>query len=428
MRKCKCLRLVSAALAVVLALALVPIRPVHALPDAIPFSLQSKACVLMDAKTGTVILSKAENERMPIASVTKVMTLLLTFEAIDAGMFTLDSDTQISTHAAGMGGSQVFLDAGQSYKVSDLIRSVIIASGNDAAVALAELVSGTEESFVARMNERAQELGLQNTHFVNPTGLPASGHYSTAYDVAMLSRELIKHEEFFAWSRVWLDELVHPDGRVTTLTNTNRLIRFYDGADGIKTGFTVEAMYCLSATAMRGNQRYIAVILGSPTSDVRFSEIQKLLDYGFAQYASPLLAQKGDVVATIPVKGGQKESVNAVVEENFAILMKREDERNVESATTLPEQIDAPVTQGQVLGQMSFTLAGQEIGKVNLVASEGVPKLSFKFVLLKILLRLVHVPGQQPSPQPSASPQASPGAMVTPAPSPLAPIATHTPS
>ena len=373
---------------VVLALAVWAL-PVTALPDAMPFGLQSRACLLMDAATGTVILSKNESQRLAPASITKVMTLLLTFESIADGLFALDTPVQISQNAAGMGGSQAFLGGGLSYSVSDLIRTVVICSANDSAMALAELGSGTEEAFVQKMNERAAALGMTNTHFANPHGLPAADHYSTAMDIALMSCELLKHDAYFTYSRIWLDELVHPDGRTTTITNTNRLIRYYEGADGVKTGFTSDAMYCLSASAQRNGQRFIAVILGASTSNLRFAEVQKLLDYGFAQYASPQLAAKGAPVCRLPVTGGREKDVGVSVGQDFSMLMKRGEERDVQSQNYLPETLRAPIAEGQTVGEMVFTLNGLELGRVPLVADKQILRMTYWYSFGEIYRRLV---------------------------------------
>lgn len=371
---------------------------VEALPDSIPFSMQSKSAILMDAQTGTVVLQKAKSDKMPIASVTKLMTLLLAFEAMDSGNVKITDMVQISRLAAGMGGSQVFLEAGLSYSVSDLLRSIILASGNDAAVAIAELLAGTEEAFVARMNQRAKEMGLYNTHFTNATGLPSNdSQYSCAMDVAVLARQVSKHPLMFKWSRVWMDTLKHPTGRITQLTNTNRLIRFSDGADGLKTGFTDAAKYCLAATAKRGEQRYIAVVLGAPSSDIRFAEAQKLLDYGFAQYHSPLLAQKGQSFGMIKVKGGVTAQVEAVIQDHFSFLMRRGDEKRIKMDILLPEKILAPVAKNQIIGELVVKMDGKIIGSQKIVAKQSVAKATLGDVFVKILKNMVKAESDWPT-------------------------------
>ena len=379
-------------LCLVLLLAAVPVAAAP-LEGTIPFPMQSKAAVLMDARTGILILAKNENQPMPIASVTKVMTLLMVFEAIETGNISPETGVQISENAAGMGGSQAFLGAGLTYTVDQLIKTVIIASANDSAVALAELVGGTEEAFVGMMNARAAELGMAASKFANPTGLTQEGHVSCANDVAVMSRQLIRHEGFFHYSRIWLEDFAHPDGRTTQLTNTNRLIRFYDGADGTKTGFTDAAMFCLSATAKRGDQRFIAVVLGAPTSEIRFAEAQKLMDYGFAQYASVSLAHAGVPAGRLAVENGQLPDVAYSPKESVQLLLKRGQEREVKTVVTLPEGIVAPVAAGQVVGHWVFTQGegGEELARVELTADYDVARVSFWFLLNKIFHKMVVV-------------------------------------
>lgn len=246
-----------------------------------PFQLETPSYLLMEPQTGQVILEHNADETRPVASVTKLMTLLLTFEALENGSISLRDSVVCSPNAAGMGGSQALLDAGSTYKLEDLLKSTIIASANDAAVALAEHIAGTEQAFVDRMNSRAQALGMSSTVYRNCTGLPDSDQHTTARDIATLSREMTKHPDYYQYSTVWMDTLTHPGGRTTDLTNTNRLIRFYPGCDGFKTGSTNEARYCIAATAKQGDMRLIAVVLGSPASLTRFNEARKLLEYGF---------------------------------------------------------------------------------------------------------------------------------------------------
>ena len=248
----------------------------------VPISISSPSAILTEASTGRVIFEKNADERRPVASVTKVMTILLTLEAIDGETIGKNDKVIVSPRAQSMGGSQAYLDAGSAYTVAELLKSVIIASANDSAVALAEYIAGAEEAFVARMNERAQELGLTNTHYVNCTGLPAQGHYMSARDVAKLSSELDRHPRYYEYSTVWMDEIAHKGGCKTQLTNTNRLVRFYTGCDGYKTGSTNEARYCMSATAKKDGMRLIAVVLGANAGQTRFDEARAMLEYGFA--------------------------------------------------------------------------------------------------------------------------------------------------
>ena len=277
-----------------------------------PITLSSPSCILTEAGTGRVIFEKNADERRPVASVTKIMTILLTLEAIDEGRVDADDSVLVSPRASGMGGSQVFLDANRSYRLSDLLKSVIVASANDAAVALAEHLCGAEEAFVRRMNERAAELGLTNTHYVNCTGLPAEGHYTTARDVARLSAQLDRHPLYYTFSTIWMDELRHSSGRITQLTNTNRLVRFYPGCDGYKTGSTNEARYCMSATAKKGEQ------LGMD----------------------------------VPVKLGAEDSVSAVSGGTCSLLVRRGDTADISLEVALVERVSAPVRVGNVLGEI----------------------------------------------------------------------------
>ena len=261
--------------------------PLSILSQGLPFEIESPSALLMDYETGTILFEKNPHEKLPIASITKVMTTLLALEAIEDGRIGLDEEVTVSEYAASMGGSQVFLEGGEKLPVSAILKAVVVSSGNDASVAIAEKISGTEETFVSSMNERAKELGMKNTRFSDCTGLSDEGNYSTVYDISIMSRELLKHPIFFKWSTIWLDNLEEAKNN-TELTNTNRLVRFYDGCDGIKTGSTSKAKYCLTATAKRGNLRLISIILAAPTSKTRFNEASKLMDYGFItrQYQS----------------------------------------------------------------------------------------------------------------------------------------------
>jgi D-alanyl-D-alanine carboxypeptidase (penicillin-binding protein 5/6) len=336
----------------------------------LPFAIQSKAALLMDYETGTVLYEKNAHEKLPVASITKIMTLLLAMEAIEDGRLKLDDPVHVSEYAASMGGSTVFLAPGETFPVSTILESIIVASANDGSVALAEKIYGSHELFVQKMNERAQQLGMKNTHFVNCTGLPAENHYTTAYDVALMSRELLKHPLFFKWSTIWLDYM--RDGQ-TMLVNTNRLVRFYEGCDGVKTGYTEEAGHCISATAKRGNLRLIAVILGAPTSQVRFSEASKLLDYGFANYESVLLVKKGQIVQNeIPVTGGKTSKIMGLAADNLSLLLSKGDSKEFTKDVQIPAPLRAPINQGQKIGVLTVKRDGKEVGKVDIVAGESV--------------------------------------------------------
>ena len=353
-----------------------------------PFELEAASVLLMDAGTGTVILEKNADEKRPVASVTKLMTILLVLEALDDGKITLEQEVTVSKAAAGMGGSQALLDAGGIYPLSELLKSLIIASANDSAVALAELLMGSEENFAAAMNRRAQELGLNDTHYVNASGLPAEGQYTTARDVAELSREVLKHPTYFEYSGIWMDEIVHKGGRVTQLVNTNRLIRFYEGADGVKTGSTNEAKYCVSATAKRGDERFLAVVLGAPTGAKRFDLAGKLLNYAFENYYTKNFLVKGQVIdKQIPVSGALSRSISASALCDLSVLVKRGEEKNWTMEFNLPKCVRAPQRKGEVIGQAIALYCGERVTDVPIVLCEEIPKLGIPAIIREILFR-----------------------------------------
>ena len=353
-----------------------------------PFELEAASVLLMDAGTGTVILEKNADEKRPVASVTKLMTILLVLEALDEGKITLEQEVTVSKAAAGMGGSQALLDAGGIYPLSELLKSLIIASANDSAVALAELLMGSEENFASAMNRRAQELGLNDTHYVNASGLPAEGQYTTARDVAELSREVLKHPTYFEYSGIWMDEIVHKGGRVTQLVNTNRLIRFYEGADGVKTGSTNEAKYCVSATAKRGDERFLAVVLGAPTGAKRFDLAGKLLNYAFENYYTKTFLVKGQVIdKQIPVSGALSRSISASALCDLSVLVKRGEEKNWTVEFNLPKCVRAPQRKGEVIGQAIALRCGERVTDVPIVLCEEIPKLGIPAIIREIFFR-----------------------------------------
>ena len=350
-----------------------------------PFTITSPSVILMDAGTGRAIFEKSADERRPVASVTKVMTIFLTLEAVDEGRAALDDSVTVSPYASSMGGSQVYLDAGKRYALGDLLKSVIVASANDAAVALAEHLSGTHEAFVARMNERAKELGLENTHYVNCTGLPAQGHYTTARDVAMLSAQLDKHPKYYAFSTIWMDELTHPGGRKTQLTNTNRLVRFYPGCDGYKTGSTNEARYCISATAEKNGLRLIAVVLGADAGQTRFDEARSMLEYGFSGYQAFSPVKEGDLLGlSVPVRLGGSDSVSVVSGGTCNMLLPKGAQGEVSLEAALVEHVNAPVRKGDVLGEIRVMREGKIMQKMPAVAGETVELPGMVHALVRI--------------------------------------------
>lgn len=356
--------------------------PVSAeIPDVMPFDVNADSAVLMDTATGTILYSKNAERALPPASVTKIMTLLLFMEELDAGNISLDEDITVSEYAASMGGSQVYLEAGESMSAEDMLKSVIIASANDAAVALAEKVAGSEEAFIGRMNERAAELGMNNTHFENATGLDDDTvkHLTSAYDIALMSRELLSHPTITKYSTIWMDTI--RDGAFG-LTNTNRLIRFYEGATGLKTGSTSKAGFCMSATAMRDGLHLIAVIMGADTRDMRNEAAKQLLDYGFAKYS--LYENIGGEAGTAEVIGGVK---NTCVCEYapYTQLMAKGKNKAVQTEILIDERIPAPIEKGERVGTVRFILDGDVIHEEDITAAEDVERIGFGGLFLRML-------------------------------------------
>ena len=350
-----------------------------------PITLTSPSAILCEASTGQVIFEKNADERRPVASVNKVMTILLTLEAVDEGRVSLEDQVTVSPRAASMGGSQAFLDAGERYKLSELLKTVIVASANDSAVALAEHLAGTEESFVRLMNTRAEELGLTNTHYANCTGLPAQEHYTTARDVAKLSAQLDLHPIYYRYSTIWMDEIKHRGGRVTSLTNTNRLIRFYPGCDGYKTGSTNEARYCVSATAKKEGMRLIAVVLGTPAGQTRFDEAREMLEYGFAnvQLVTPI-AQGQALDMTVPVRLGGRDEVSVLSGGTCSLLERRGEKNALSLEAALVEKVNAPVYAGDVLGEIRVKRGDEVVAVVPAVAGEDVQLPGMVDALIRI--------------------------------------------
>lgn len=365
-----CIRATTVLLALLLCLGCAHAAP---LETAVPLELTAGSAVLLEAETGTVIFEKNAREKRPVASITKLMTLLICLEELEAGRLSLEDQVTVSQHAAGQIGSQALLDAGAVYSLRDLLRSTIIASANDAAVAIAEHIAGTESEFAQLMNARARELGMTDTCYINATGLPVEGQYTTAADVAALACQVCKHPEYFTHASVWLDTLTHPSGRTTDLTNTNRLVRFYDGCDGLKTGSADDSRYCLAATAQKNGMRLIAIVLGVPVSQTRFDEARAMLDYGFAGYRRITLLNKGDLLGKhVPVHLGMAQQVEAAVGSGISMLLKTGQEKQLSLEVELPEVVEAPVAEGQTIGMVRVLLAGQEIAKVPAVAAQGV--------------------------------------------------------
>ena len=352
-------------------------------------SLLSKGAVLMDAGSGTVLYEKNSHERMPPASVTKIMTLLLIYEAQAAGQFEWSDTVAVSAHAASMGGSQVFLEEGEKQSAETLTKCIAIASANDAAVAMAEFVAGSEEAFVERMNRRAEELGMADTHFVNACGLDAAGHETSAYDIALMSRELLNHfPEITAYTTTWQDTITHKTRKGESefgLTNTNKLIKWYEGATGLKTGSTGKALYCLSGTAERDGMHLIAVVMAAPDFRVRFQETMTLLDYGFANYSAEKGLPTGEKLSEVPVLKGMEATVDAVVAEEISFLLKKEGGKEWETQTELLPSVAAPVQAGERLGEVIYLIGGEEVGRSALIAADAVEKADLQTMLERML-------------------------------------------
>lgn len=348
------------------------------------FKSVGKSAYMVDYATGTVLYSRNENERLPIASMVKIMTSLLTFESVDSGKISLDDDVVVSERAASMGGSQVFLDANTTHKVGDLLKTVIVASANDSCVALAEHISGSVEAFVARMNERAVELGMENTVFKNCTGLPAAESFSSAKDVSIMFSQLVKHPKYFDYSKVWLEDYKHPDGRATTITNTNKLVKFYQDCDGGKTGFTSEAKFCLCATAKRNDMRVISVIIGADSSKVRNAAISASFDYAFANFSNKVMLKGGEKLDfEANVTGGKQSSVSIAAERDLTKFVGLDDKSKYDVRYEISD-VKAPLKAGDKVGVARLLKDGVEIDSVNVVSLEDVQSRNLFDAILDI--------------------------------------------
>ena len=344
--------------------------------------IKAKSVVLMEPNTGKVLYESNSDEKLPPASITKIMSLLLVMEAIDRGDISLETVVTASEHACSMGGSQIWLEPGETMTVNDLLKAAVIASANDACVALGETVAGSEEGFVALMNERANELGMTNTHFVNCTGLDAEEHLTTAYDVALMSSALIKHDLIKDYSTVWMDTL--RDGK-SELVNTNKLVRFYEGTTGLKTGTTSTARYCLSATAERNGLELVAVVMAGESSNDRFGGAKKLLDYGFANYNYSSIDAGLEEKPKIQVLKGTQKTVEILPQGTLNVLLPKTASGNIERKTVLSDSVTAPVKKGDILGTVTVTLNGEQLGEIALVAKEDVKRLTLGVTLGWIL-------------------------------------------
>lgn len=348
-------------------------------------ALDCTSAVLMEAATGRVLYEQNADQALPPASVTKVMTLLLVMEALEKGNITFDQMLTTSENAASMGGSQIFLEVGEQMRVEDLLKSVIISSANDAAVVLAEAIAGSEESFVGMMNSRASELGMKNTHFENTNGLDdtVTNHVTSARDIAIMSRALIAHKKILEYSSIWMDTVRNGE---FGLTNTNRLVRFYSGATGLKTGSTSKAKFCISATAKRDGMHLIAVIMGAPTRDIRNAEAAKLLDWGFANYS--LYTYPSSDQGSVKLLGSKNDTLPCRTE-GISVLVPKGAASKVTVETEIPESVRAPIAAGETVGKLKFSLSGEQICEANIVSSVTESRVSFRELILIMLQRFI---------------------------------------
>lgn len=345
--------------------------------------LDCKSAILMEAETGRVIYEQNADEALPPASVTKIMTLLLVMEAIDSGKVKLNDMVNVSSNAASMGGSQIFLEEGETMSVEDMLKSVIISSANDAAVALAEHIAGSEEEFVRRMNTRASELGMQNTKFENTNGLDdtVTEHLTSARDIALMSRELIKHKKILEYSSIWMDTI---RSGAFGLTNTNRLVRFYNGATGLKTGSTAKAKFCISATAKRGNMHLICVVMGAETRDERNAIAAKLLDYGFVNYS--LFSAESKQLDELKVVGGV-ENTCAIAINDFNAVVDKGEENKISFEIEINDKLIAPVKNGDAVGKVVYKCGEKIIGEAKITATESVEKIKYGDILARFFAK-----------------------------------------
>ena len=373
-------RLIAFGLALTLTLPLLVMRAGAAEPD-----VSAPSAILMEEATGEVLYEKNAHERLAPASVTKIMTLLLVMEALESGRIGWDDTVTASAAAAAKGGSQIYLEENEQLPLEEMLKAVVVSSANDCATALAEHIAGSESAFVQMMNERAAELGMTDTHFVNCTGLDdepdAAEHLTTAYDIALMSRELLKHEEIKKYTTIWMDTVRNGE---FGLSNTNKLVRFYDGTTGLKTGYTSAAGHCLSASAKRGGMELIAVVLHCDSSPHRFESAKALLNYGFANYAL-VTPQPDEAIGAVPVRLGTQERVTPVLQTDAPVLVDKALAAGVQSTVQLAERVTAPVEQGQTLGMLTVASNGQTLAEIPLVAPEAIPALTWWDVFLQML-------------------------------------------
>lgn len=350
----------------------------------------AKSAILIEATTGEIIYEKNSHEKLAPASMTKMMSMLLVVESIEKGIISWDQMITVSENASGMGGSQILLETGEQMSVSDLFKGVAVMSGNDAVVALAESIAGTEEEFVNMMNKRAKELELTDTQFKNPHGLDDANHYSSAYDMALIAKELVKHEKIFEYTSIYEDYLRKGTDKELWLVNTNKLVRFYPGVDGLKTGYTETAGYCLTATAKKNNMRLIAVAMGEPDSSTRNSEITSMLDYGFAQYMATELLSKKTTIAKIEIEKGKEKYVEVVPKNSVSLITKKTVKRGNISYNLKLDNVKAPLNKGDVVGHLEILEDGKVIDEVDVTVKNDVKKANFLELYWRYLQDIVN--------------------------------------
>ena len=375
-----------ASLIMTILIAIMPMNLSFANEGNAQISISSKSAILMDVASGQILYEKNAHDKLPPASVTKVMTMLLICEALDSGKITLDDNVQISENAASMGGSQIFLEPGEVQKVDTLLKGIAVASANDGCVAMAEYIGGSVESFVEMMNAKAKALNMKDTHFVNTNGLPVDNHYTSAHDIALMSRELLKHDVINKYLTTWMDKVVVGKKQATVgLANTNKLIKHYQGATGVKTGFTQQAKFCLSASAKRGDTHLVAVTLGAETSPERFKDATSLLNFGFANYESVKLCSKDDNIATLTVDKAEDQKINLVAKEDLSVLIKKGGKRDFTRKIKVNQNPIIPIKKGTNLGYVEIYQGKALVGKVDLVNTKDIQKASY----LKMLQRVI---------------------------------------
>lgn len=352
----------------------------------------ARSAILLDADTGTIIYEKNSHDKLPPASITKIMTMLLTMEAIDDGRIKMTDMVRTSDYAASMGGSQIFLEPGEEMSVEEMLKGIAMASGNDASVAMAEKIAGSEEEFVKMMNEKAAELGMKDSNFANSNGLPAENHYSSAHDIALMSRELLKYEQITKYTGAYQDYLRKDTQKPFWLVNTNKLVRFYTGADGLKTGYTSEAKFCLSATAKRDGLRTVAVVLGAPDTKNRNSDISRMFDYAFSQYSKHSIYKKGETLGNIQISKGAVPQLELKAEQDYSVLVKKGGKSaELRHEVTVPKNIKAPLSAGQVVGKLSVYQGDLLVKEFDLKSPMDVKKAGWWKLFKRTTGKLFHV-------------------------------------